>query len=164
MSVNFFIYCNWVTIYCTNFDVSIIKSLRDGLNIFLFVEKTTLSCISWLELSRCSLICIHADLSCDKNEILAFISNVFTQEYPCHHGLGMNQLICIFWCWHLGSLYWHGLTLIPAWLSNHTPNKVWDEIVYPFPNFNGATIEVWEWIRNSTPHFIMGVITSPCWI
>ena len=26
--------------------------------------------------------------------------------------------------------------------------KVWDEITYPFPNFNGATVYVWEWISN----------------
>ena len=24
----------------------------------------------------------------------------------------------------------------PAWISNHKPSKVWDEITYPFPNFN----------------------------
>ena len=36
----------------------------------------------------------------------------------------------------------HGLTLIPAWISNHMPGKVWDEITYPFLNFNGATVEV----------------------
>ena len=30
--------------------------------------------------------------------------------------------------------YWHGLTLIPARLSNHMSSKVWDEITYPFPN------------------------------
>ena len=40
---------------------------------------------------------------------------------------------------------------------------MWDEIIYPFPNFNGCTIEVWEWISNFTPHFIMDVITYPCW-
>ena len=22
---------------------------------------------------------------------------------------------------------------------------MWDEITYPFPNFNGATVDVWEW-------------------
>ena len=22
-------------------------------------------------------------------------------------------------------------------------NKVWDDITYPFPNFNGATVEIW---------------------
>ena len=35
----------------------------------------------------------------------------------------------------------HGLTLIPAWISNHMPSKVWDEITYPFLNFNGVTVE-----------------------
>ena len=40
--------------------------------------------------------------------------------------------------------YYLGLTLIPLWLSNHMPGKVWDEITYSFPNF----IEVWEWISN----------------
>ena len=34
------------------------------------------------------------------------------------------------------------LTLIPVWICNHTHYKVWDEITYPFLNFNGATVEV----------------------
>ena len=34
------------------------------------------------------------------------------------------------------------LTLIPAWISNYIHCKVWDEITYPFPNFNSATIEI----------------------
>ena len=38
---------------------------------------------------------------------------------------------------------------------------VWDEIAYPVPNFNGWTIEVWEWISNSITHLIMDVITYP---
>ena len=38
--------------------------------------------------------------------------------------------------------YEHGLTLIPAWISNYIHYKVWDEITYPFLNFNGATVEV----------------------
>ena len=29
----------------------------------------------------------------------------------------------------------------PAWLSDHIPSKEGDEITYPFPNFNGATVE-----------------------
>ena len=47
------------------------------------------------------------------------------------------------------------LTLISAWISNVMLGKVWDEITYPFPNFNGCTFEVWEWISNFIPHFIM---------
>ena len=38
--------------------------------------------------------------------------------------------------------YEHGLTLIPAWISNYMPGIVWGEITYPFLNFNGATVEV----------------------
>ena len=34
-----------------------------------------------------------------------------------------------------GPIYYDWLTLIPAWINNHS--KVWDEITYPFPNFNG---------------------------
>ena len=58
--------------------------------------------------------------------------------------------------------YWHGLTLIPAWISNDMSNKVWDEITYPVPNFNGATVEVWEWISNFISHFTRHVITYLC--
>ena len=46
--------------------------------------------------------------------------------------------------------YQRDLTLIQVWINNHTPSKVWDEITYPFPNFNGATVEVWEWLSNSS--------------
>ena len=34
------------------------------------------------------------------------------------------------------------LTFIPAWINNYTHYNVWDEITYPFLNFNGATVEV----------------------
>ena len=49
--------------------------------------------------------------------------------------------------------YEHGLTLIPAWISNYMPRNVWDKISYPFLNFNSATVEVKELIRNFIPHF-----------
>ena len=42
--------------------------------------------------------------------------------------------------------YWHGLTQIPACKSNFIQYKVWDELIYPFLNFNAETVEVWEWI------------------
>ena len=41
-----------------------------------------------------------------------------------------------------GPFYQHGLTLIPAWISNYIHYKVWDEITYPFLNLNGYTVEV----------------------
>ena len=43
---------------------------------------------------------------------------------------------------------------IQAWMSNYIRYTMWDEIIYPFPNFNGATVEVWKWISNFIPHFI----------
>ena len=52
-----------------------------------------------------------------------------------------------------------GATLIPAWISNHMRNEECGGITYPFPNFNGGTVEVWEWVSNFIPHFIMDVIT-----
>ena len=54
-------------------------------------------------------------------------------------------------------------TWIPAWISNHILSKVWDEITYPFPNFNACTVEVWEWISDFISHFIMDVITYRHW-
>ena len=38
----------------------------------------------------------------------------------------------------LGPLYKQGLTLIQTWISNHMSSKMWDEINFPFPNFNGS--------------------------
>ena len=42
------------------------------------------------------------------------------------------------------------------------PSKGWDEITYPFLNFNGATVEVWEWMIYFLVHIIVDVITSLC--
>ena len=36
--------------------------------------------------------------------------------------------------------YYHGLTLIAVWISNHIHCKVWDEISCPSPNFNNTTV------------------------
>ena len=52
---------------------------------------------------------------------------------------------------------------IPVWINNYIHYMVWGEINYPFPNFNGCTIEIWElityFIRNFTGH----MITYPYW-
>ena len=37
--------------------------------------------------------------------------------------------------------------------------KVWDEITYPFPNFNYFTFDVLEQIGNYIPYSIIDVIT-----
>ena len=51
-----------------------------------------------------------------------------------------------------------GAPLIPAWITDYIHSKVWDEITYPFPNFNGATVEVWEWISNFIARCVLDVI------
>ena len=53
--------------------------------------------------------------------------------------------------------------LLLTWINfnlsmDHMISKVLGEINYPFPNFNGCTVEVWEWISNFIPHFIMEAI------
>ena len=35
---------------------------------------------------------------------------------------------------------------------NYMPSKVWDEITYPFPNFNSYVVEVKEWLSNFISH------------
>ena len=56
---------------------------------------------------------------------------------------------------------------IPTWISNDIHHYVWDEITYPFPNFNSTTVEVWEWISNFIPHFtgcvIAGIKINSLW-
>ena len=44
-------------------------------------------------------------------------------------------------------------------IGNYMPGKVWGEVMNPFPNFNGLTVEVWEWMRDFFLIFIMHVIT-----
>ena len=61
--------------------------------------------------------------------------------------------------------------LLLTWL-NFNPNmdkyyihyNMWYQITYPLPNFNGVTVEVWEWISNFIPNLAMHVVTYPCWI
>ena len=62
-----------------------------------------------------------------------------------------------------GSLLLTWVTLIPAFINNYVYYKVCVEITSPSPNFNSATVEVWEWVNNFIPHFSVHVITYPCW-
>ena len=53
--------------------------------------------------------------------------------------------------------------LITAWIRNHMPMKVGDEISYPFQNVNSFTIEIWELIDNFIFHFMKDKIAYLCW-
>ena len=78
------------------------------------------------------------------------IKGATEKHIPCSH---------VLW----GPFYWHGLTLIPAWISNHMPIKVWDEVTYPFPICPQLHVEVWEWVSDFIPYFIKDVIAYTCW-
>ena len=102
-----------------------------------------------------------------------------SRESRFHHYDIRISIVCVKYTWILvfsagwcfqgrastsrGPFYKHGLTLIQAWVSNHMPSEVWGESKYPFKNFNGATVEVWEWITNFIPHILMDVISYPWW-
>ena len=45
----------------------------------------------------------------------------------------------------MGSLLLTELNLIPTSIRNHTPIKIWEEIIYPFPKFNGQISHLHWW-------------------
>ena len=99
--------------------VLIFKNEQNGL-----ILQNVFSHVAWTKNAACVLLQIY---SC------VFYMTCFTTSHIFPH---KN---------YRGPVYIHGLTLILAWISNHLPSKVWDEITYPIPNFNGYTVEVWEW-------------------
>ena len=50
-----------------------------------------------------------------------------------------------------------------SWICNHMPSKVCDEITYPFPNVNCATVEVRGWISNFISYLSLEIIIYPYW-
>ena len=68
----------------------------------------------------------------------------------------------IFKTWTTGTILLTWINFNPASISLHILSKVWDEIIHPFPNVNGCTFEVWEWISNFIPHLIVDVNIYPC--
>ena len=48
-------------------------------------------------------------------------------------------------------------------MIDYIHHNVCDEITYPCPNFNGATLQVWEWISKFIAHFSGRGIEFLCW-
>ena len=57
----------------------------------------------------------------------------------------------------LGSLLLTHIHLKSSMDKKHAQKIVGGETTYPFPNFNGATVEAWEWINNFISHFTIDV-------
>ena len=55
------------------------------------------------------------------------------------------------------------IDIVFTYLVTYITSRVWYEIIYPFPNFNGCTVEIWEYISFFIPYLINDVITYPCW-
>ena len=51
----------------------------------------------------------------------------------------------------------------PFQLRNYSHHKMYYDIHYLFTDFNDVSVEVWEWMNNLIPHFILYVIVYPCW-
>ena len=54
-------------------------------------------------------------------------------------------------------ILWLFLITLINWVCYHILRKMWDGCAYPFPNVNGSSVEVWEWIGFFIPHSIMDV-------
>ena len=52
--------------------------------------------------------------------------------------------------------------VVHLWGSNYVRYKMWGEITYPLPIFNGTTVDVCNRITYFIPNFIRRVITCPC--
>ena len=67
--------------------------------------------------------------------------------------------------WRVLCDYFHlfGLVSIVAWVSNQISRRVANENTYPFPNFNGCPLKLDIWMNNFIPHFLVDVVTYPCW-
>ena len=52
-----------------------------------------------------------------------------------------------------GPHYWHQLTLILTWISNHGSSEAWAGLTCHFSNFNSCTMKFKKWIHNFTTHF-----------
>ena len=114
----------------------------DGCLLRFWGPGSLLASTSWsnsliLGITLCTESCYH--VSCIQNSLS--LSQIKTQR----------------------PLYWHELTLMPSWISNHMSSKGWYAIVYRFLNFNGCRAEVWEYISGFIPNCIMHVIIDPCW-
>ena len=126
----------------------------------IMILKKRRYCASKIPQFKCFGNNVHTPIWCKShayilaNKMYSYVSVCWITKVPFLH------------CWHSnirGPFYKHGLTLIPAGISNHISSKLWDEITYPSPNFNYATVEIWECINNFIPHFIRGVLTYPWW-
>ena len=81
--------------------------------------------------------------------------NYFRFQFILHYlHQTVSQILAI-----MGPFYWHGLTYIPAWVSNYIYYKVHDWFIHT-PNSTAVPLSFGNG-KQLYPHFIMDVITYP---
>ena len=116
------------------------------------------------KLHTCFLLVIYidvlmiSDLNVNESQyVVIFLTYSYAYTYK-------TSKRCMIRGTHLAPLLLMWFNFNPSMDNNHMPSKMWHDFTYPFPNFNGYTVEVWEGISNSIPHFMLGVIIFfSCW-
>ena len=137
-------FCTCIYVYCIN------RSLLNYSWLFFLVYSTKLTLHNVL-IYICVCIIIHwfcgnrvfrcmTLLTYGLYYYCIFVAFFLKNSCPCSSCLASYLWLLL--------LTW--ITLTPAWISNDMPSKVRNEITYSFPNLNGCTVEVWEWISNFT--------------
>ena len=157
------VFCNLTIYMCAHTHIMLTKvQLKDETKteaIAYFIwQSCVLHSVLWKLLGG---LCWYSDFTSAIPPVLYEIS--FLRGISLFKGLFVKTFCTELWCIHCPCVvkilvpnkhmvsvilndwdifYYHGLTLIPAWISNYMSGKVWDEITYPFLNLNGTTVEV----------------------
>ena len=93
----------------------------------VFSVKNTLTSAPELPLGDCGCLLLYTAVS------LWCMFSLLSNDW-----FGNNAILKETWT----AVHAHKGPLLPAWISNYIHYKMWDEIIYLFLNFNGATVEV----------------------
>ena len=128
-----------------------IKWSHDHLIFIIYFVNWTLRIITSMKFNQESLIILQSwKLNCYN---IPKCKSAFKERSA--HMVTFSYFLIIFYVpSYLGPSYKHAqFKFDPSTGNNYIHHKVWDEITSPFPNFNGCSMEVWEWISNFIPHF-----------
>ena len=150
--------CQWLMVAFTTMTLALIKVLRlYGLYQHMYTTLTFLIlCIVMLLIHLVNVLnehCLNLNLYLKLIRTVEFHFNMVQKNSTLHAYKSNNMAVDVL----------IKLTSILVWISNYIHYKIWDEITYPFPNFSGFTVEVWEWISYFISHSILYVISYPCW-
>ena len=126
---------NFVNKFCWNFNHDTNIFFRD--HTFINVIDKMLAFSS----SHSMAFCINTKETTQRDHpcnIIEAWSEALNLPLYSVHSKSSRMIELHFQIW--APFYKHGLTLIPAWISNYTHYNMWDEIIHPFLNFNGTTV------------------------